>query len=108
MTLLGVVGCMLLLVGGLGMKDTMAGFMELLDEDISNYTTRVNLSETAENSEIKELAESVNGDWLASAGISYEGETVTMEVYHADNQKIRFQIILQPRKNRHLNMICPY
>ena len=90
MTLVGVIGCMLLLVGGLGMKDTMVGFMKLLDEDISNYTTRINLSETSENSESMELAEKVKGDWLASAGISYEGETVTLEIYHADNQKIRF------------------
>lgn len=33
MTLVGVVGCMILLVGGLGMKDTMGSFMALLDED---------------------------------------------------------------------------
>ncbi len=90
MTLVGVIGCMLLLVGGLGMKDTMAGFMQLLDEGICNYTTRINLVENAENSGIKELAERVNGDWLASLGISYEGETVSLEVYHADNSKIRF------------------
>lgn len=90
MTLVGIIGCMLLLVGGLGMKDTMAGFMELLDEDISNYKTKINLVETAENSETIELAESVEGDWVASAGISYEGETVTLEVYHPDNNKIRF------------------
>ena len=39
------------------MKDTMAGFMKLLDEDISNYTTKINLVETAENSAIMELVE---------------------------------------------------
>lgn len=33
MTLVGVVGCMILLVGGLGMKDTMGSFMALFDED---------------------------------------------------------------------------
>ncbi len=90
MTLVGVVGCMLLLVGGLGMKDTMGSFMTLLDEGISNYVTKVNLSETAENSELEALAEELNGDWMAAAGISYEGKTVTLEVYHADNEKIRF------------------
>lgn len=90
MTLVGVVGCMLLLVGGLGMKDTMDSFMKVLNEDVSNYTTKINISESADNNEIKKLAESLNGDWLASAGISYEGETVTLEVYHTDNNKIRF------------------
>lgn len=36
------------------------------------------------------LAEDVNGDWLASSGISYEGRTISLEVYNANNQKIRF------------------
>ena len=90
MTLVGVIGCMLLLVGGLGMKDTMEGFMQLLDQDISNYVTKVNLSEASDNKTAKELAEKLDGDWLASSGISYEGETVTLEVYHAENEKIRF------------------
>lgn len=90
MTLVGVIGCMLLLVGGLGMKDTMDKFLRILDEDISNYKTRINLSENASNDEALQLAESVDGDWLASGGISYEGETITMEVYHTDNDKIGF------------------
>lgn len=90
MTLVGVIGCMILLVGGLGMKDTMAGFMKLLDEDVNHYATKINLSETADNAKIKELAKELNGDWQASCGISYEGSTITLEIYSADNAKIRF------------------
>lgn len=90
MTLIGVIGCMLLLVGGLGMKDTMDRFVVMLNQEVNNYTTRINLSESADNEEIKELAKSVNGDWQATSGISYEGETVTLEIYQADNNKICF------------------
>lgn len=90
MTLVGIIGCMLLLVGGLGMKDTMASFMKILDEDVSNYTTKVNLSESADNADAMELAEELDGDWVASAGISYEGKTVTLEIYDADRELIRF------------------
>ena len=90
MTLVGVIGCMLLLVGGLGMKDTMETFMTILDEDVSNYTTKINISESAGNEEIKELAEDMDGDWMASSGISYEGETITLEIYQEDNHLIRF------------------
>ncbi len=90
MTLVGVVGCMLLLVGGLGMKDTMGSFFGLLDEGISNYVTRINLVETADNEASRKLAKDVDGDWVASSGISYEGRTITLEVYHADNNKMRF------------------
>ncbi len=90
MTLVGIIGCMLLLVGGLGMKDTMASFMKILDEDVSNYTTKVNLSESADNADVMELAEELDGDWVASAGISYEGKTVTLEIYDAEHDLIRF------------------
>lgn len=90
MTLVGVIGCMILLVGGLGMKDTMAGFMKMLDEDVNHYATKINLSEKADNAKIKELAKELNGDWQASCGISYEGSTITLEIYSADNAKIRF------------------
>ncbi len=90
MTLIGVIGCMVLLVGGLGMKDTMDDFMRLLDKEISNYTTKVNLSETVQNSEADLIAKDLNGDWVAAAGISLNGETVVMEVYHTENGLFRF------------------
>ena len=90
MTLIGVIGCMLLLVGGLGMQDTMTEYLRLLDEDISNYTTRINLSDTASRDEALALAERVNGDWLSSCGVSYRGEAVTLEIYSAEQEKIRF------------------
>lgn len=90
MTLIGVTGCMVLLVGGLGMKDTMTEYLRVLDEDISNYATRINLFDTAPNSEAVSLAKQVSGDWLASCGISYQGEAVTLEVYSAEQKKIRF------------------
>lgn len=90
MTLVGVIGCMLLMVGGLGMKDTMQGFMDLLNQDISNYKTKINLVDNADNEEAKALAQSVQGDWMAAAGISYEGETVTLEIYQTKHDKVRF------------------
>ena len=44
----------------------------------------------ADNEKSQELAESINGDWVASTGISYEGETVALEIYRIENNKIRF------------------
>lgn len=45
---------------------------------------------SGDNGQIVELAESVDGDWQASSGISYAGETYTLEIYQADNNRIRF------------------
>ncbi|MBQ8894143.1 MAG: FtsX-like permease family protein [Clostridia bacterium] len=90
MTLVGVIGCTILLVGGLGMKDTMESFLDLLDNDISNYTTKIVLSESAANEDAIALADDVNGDWQASSGISYEGKTITLDIYCTDGGKIGF------------------
>ncbi|MBQ8403706.1 MAG: ABC transporter permease, partial [Clostridia bacterium] len=90
MTLVGVFGCMLLLVGGLGMKDTMVVFLDMLDRDISNYETKVSLPDATTNEEAKALALELNGDWQATNGISYEGNTISLEIYDADKEKIRF------------------
>lgn len=90
MTLVGVIGCTILLVGGLGMKDTMERFLYMLDNDISNYATKIILAESAANEAAIALAEDVNGDWQASSGISYEGKTLTLDIYSANNGKIGF------------------
>lgn len=90
MTLIGVIGCTVLLVGGLGMKDTMESFLNILDNDISNYTTKIILSDSAANKDSIALAHDVNGDWQASSGISYNGKTLTLDIYSADNGKVGF------------------
>lgn len=88
MTLVGVIGCTVLLVGGLGMKDTMDEFLRLLDHDISRYATKVVLSESVANEDAMALADELEGDWQASCGVSYRGETVTLDIYRADRGKI--------------------
>ena len=82
MTLVGIIGCMVLMVGGLGMRDTMAGFLDLLENDISAYTTKVNLTDNADTNEAKDLAFRLDGDWESLFGISLDGDTVTLDVVH--------------------------
>ena len=85
MTLIGIIGCMILMVGGLGMRDTMAGFLDLLDNDISAYTTKVNLNEGADLSESLKLAKEIGGDYESLSGISFGGDTVTLDIVKNDN-----------------------
>lgn len=82
MTLVGIIGCMVLMVGGLGMRDTMAGFLDLLDYDISAYTTKVNLVDNADTDDAQKLADELDGDWESLSGISLDGDTVTHDVVH--------------------------
>lgn len=90
MTLLGVFGCMLLMVGGLGMRDTMQEFLRIMGEDVNHYTTKIAVSETADNQEAEALCGQVQGDWQASTGISYEGNTIALDIYHIEQDHIRF------------------
>lgn len=90
MTLIGVLGCMILLVGGLGMKDTMTGYLGLIDGEIFNYRTRVNILETADNEEVLAFAADCEGDVLASASVEFGGKAVTLDIYDVAHDKIRF------------------
>lgn len=89
MTMIGIIGCMLLLVGGFGMKDTMDGFLSLID-DVYNYNTRINITEDASHDDVFAFATSVNGDMLASSSIQVEDKAVSLEIYDVTHDLVRF------------------
>ena len=90
MTLVGIVGCMLLLVGGLGMRDTMVYFLDMIDNDISNYNTVISLAENADTAKAEALAAELDGDWEAASGISLNGRTVMLEIFDITHDHYRF------------------
>ena len=91
MTLFGVIGCMVLLVGGLGMKDTMDAFLDIFYEQSINYKTRVNLdADNMTMEEGKALAESLDGDWAASRAIQIGDKGYSLEIYSITHDKVRF------------------
>ncbi len=91
MTLVGIIGCMVLMVGGLGMRDTMAGFLDLLDHGVSHYATKVNLVENTDPETAKPLITELDGDWESYSGISIDGCTATLDIVHNDHK--RFSVI---------------
>ena len=91
MTLFGIIGCTVLLVGGLGMKDTMDAFLDIFYEKAINYTTRVNLdADNMSPGEGKALAEALEGDWSASRAIQIGDRGYSLEIYSVTRDKIRF------------------
>ena len=91
MTLVGIIGCMILLVGGLGMRDSMSGFLDLLDNGISHYNTKVNIVENTPYKAAKPLIDELDADWESYSGISVDGETATLDI--VSNRKGRFSVI---------------
>lgn len=90
MTLAGIVGCMILLVGGLGMQDTMSAFLGTIDKQILNYEIRVNFTESITNEEAVAFAERYEGDTLAASSVQLDDEAVTLEVYNIRYDTVRF------------------
>ena len=91
MTLFGIVGCMVLLVGGLGMNDTMQNFMQSFYDDAIHYENRINLdTESITNSKAQELAERYDGDWAALSSVQLGDKAVSLEIYHVPHDSVRF------------------
>ncbi len=91
MTLLGIVGCMILLVGGLGMKDTMDAFIEDFYHQAIGYETRLNLeADASKNDAARELADELRGDWAAIESVQSGDEAVSLEIYSLPHSLVRF------------------
>ena len=91
MTLFGMIGCMVLLVGGLGMNDTLNAFIRSFYEDAIHYENRINLD--AENMTMEkadELTQTYEGDWSASKSVQVGDKAVSLEIYHITNDLVRF------------------
>ncbi len=90
-TLFGVLGCTILLTGGLGMSDTMNAFIESFYNQAIRYDSRINLDIAATtNGEASELAESLEGDLSAITSVELNGNPVSLEVYHITHDLVRF------------------
>ena len=96
MTLVGIIGCMVLMVAGLGMRDTMSGFLDLFDNGISHYVTKVNLVENTDPEKALPLINDLDGDWESYSGISIDGHTATLNIVRNENG--RFSVIDEDNK----------
>ena len=91
MTLFGIIGCMVLLVGGLGMNDTINAFVRSFYKDAINYRTRINLdTENTSNEEAAAIAEQYDGDYSAISSVQLDDKAVGLEIYHISHDHVRF------------------
>lgn len=90
MSLIGVVGCTVIIVAALGMGDTMEAFLDLYYDEAIHYSSRINLSEEATEESAEALVEKYHGDYSASIGVQVEEKAVSLDVYHAPGNLVRF------------------
>ncbi|MDD3192754.1 MAG: FtsX-like permease family protein [Oscillospiraceae bacterium] len=90
MSLLGVFGCMMIIVCALGMKDTMDAFLDLSYDGTMNYTSRIYLSEDATPEQRNDIVEKYSGDTGATIGVQLGDKAVALDIFDAEHDKVRF------------------
>ncbi len=91
MTLFGIVGCMVLLVGGLGMQDTADAFVDVFFDKANNYAVKINLdTESIANQEALSLAGQYDGDWVAQRSVQIGDRGFSLEIYGITRDRVRF------------------
>lgn len=90
MSLIGILGCSVLIVGSLGMGDTMDAFLDLYYSGVTNYSSRIFLSEDASAEQRESIAERYNGDVSASVSVELGEKAVSLDVYRVTHDRVRF------------------
>lgn len=91
MSLIGVLGCVIILVGALGMKDTMQAFLDDYYNTAMKYETRVDLDENSgDNLDKIEFAKSLAGDRSASVSVEFNEKAVSVDVYDVSHGMVNF------------------
>ena len=89
MSLIGIVGCTILVLASFGMKDTMNSFLNLYYDNGLNYSSRIYLSETATDEEKKEVIDKYEGDYGGSVSVQLKEKTISLDIYSITHDKIR-------------------
>lgn len=90
MSLIGIIGCMMILVCALGMRDTMNAFLDLYYDGATNYSSRIYLSEEADDAQRAEIVEKYEGDWSASVSVQLGEKAISLDIYDISHDKVRF------------------
>lgn len=89
MSLVGIVGCTILILASFGMKDTMNAFLDIYYDNGLNYSSRIFLSETATDAEKQEIIDKYKGDFGGSVSVQLDEKTVSLDIYDITHDKIR-------------------
>ena len=90
MSILGILGCVTIVVAVLGMKNTLDSFLKLYYDDATKYESRIYISEETAPDVREELVNKYNGDSSRSISIQHDGEALSLDVYDITHDMIRF------------------
>lgn len=89
MSLIGIVGCTILVLASFGMRDTMDAFLNMYYDNGLNYSSRIYLSETASDAEKQKIIDKYEGDFGGSVSVQLSEKTISLDIYDITHDKIR-------------------
>lgn len=90
MSLVGIVGCMMIVVCALGMRNTLDSFLDLYYNGATNYSSHIFISEEATKKQREDLVAKYNGDWSSSINVQLDENVVSLDIYNVRHGMIRF------------------
>lgn len=89
MSLIGIIGCTVLMAGALGMNDTMNAFLTDYYDKAMNYSSRIYVS-SASKETVAEIAKKYAADASASVSVEIGDKGVSLDIYDIKHDKVRF------------------
>lgn len=89
MSLIGIIGCTVLMAGALGMNDTMNAFLTDYYDKAMNYSSRIYVSSASEET-VAEITEKYAADASASVSVEIGDKGVSLDIYDIKHDKVRF------------------
>ena len=89
MSLIGIIGCTVLMAGALGMNDTMNAFLTDYYDKAMNYSSRIYVSSASEET-VAEIVEKYAADASASVSVEIGDKGVSLDIYDIKHDKVRF------------------
>ena len=90
MSLIGVVGCMIMLLASFGIDSTMAYSIDLQYNQAMQYNNKIYLSNDITKEETDKLIETYNAEWASSVGVKIEEKAIALEIYSEQNGLVQF------------------
>ena len=90
MSLIGVVGCMIMLLASFGIDSTMAYSIDLQYNQAMQYNNKIYLSNDITKEETDKLIETYNAEWASSVGVKIEEKAIALDIYSEQNGLVQF------------------
>lgn len=87
MSLLGVIGCTMMLVSAVGLKDSLDSYVDTFYGKAMNYSSNITLKEDTDNKVAMKLAKKYDGDYCANVSIEVDGQGASLDVYNIEDRK---------------------